>query len=169
MGVGKTRPASVAVASQEVAMLGRVIIFVCGVVCYATFFGTFLYAIGFIGNFGMPKTMDSGAQGPAMQALAINTIMLGIFAFQHSLMARQSFKRALTKVIPEPAERSTYVLMSSLALILLFWQWQPMGGVIWDVGNPIARIATMGLYMSGILIVLISTFLINHFDLIGLR
>lgn len=150
-------------------MLGRPIIFLYGVVCYATFFATFLYAIGFVGDFGVPKTMDSGAQGPAIEALAINTVLLGIFAVQHSLMARHSFKRVLTKIIPEPAERSTYVLMSSLALILLFWQWQPMGDVIWDVGHPIPRIAIMGLYLSGILIVLISTFLINHFDLFGLR
>ena len=113
--------------------------------------------------------MDSGAQGPFLQALAINAALLGIFAIQHSWMARRSFKAALTKIIPAPAERSTYVLMSSLALILLFWQWQPMGGVLWDVQNPTARLALSGIYLSGIGIVLIATFLINHFDLFGLR
>ena len=150
-------------------MLGRAAIFAYGLVCYLVFFGTFLYAIGFIGNWVVPKTMDSGIQGPFMQALAINAALLGIFAIQHSWLARRSFKAALTKVIPEPAERSTYVLLSSLALILLFWQWQPMGGVLWDVQNATARMALSGLLLVGFGIVLITTFLINHFDLFGLR
>jgi protein-S-isoprenylcysteine O-methyltransferase Ste14 len=147
----------------------RLGVFLYGAVCYLIFFGTFLYAIGFIGNWVVPKTMDSGPQGPFMQALVINAILLGIFALQHSVMARQSFKRALTKIVPEAAERSTYVLMSSFALILLFWQWEPMGGVLWDVQNSTGRMALSAVYLSGILIVLVATFLINHFDLFGLR
>ena len=150
-------------------MLGRAAIFAYGLVCYLVFFGTFLYAIGFIGNWVVPKTMDSGIQGPFMQALAINAALLGIFAIQHSWMARRSFKAALTKIIPEPAERSTYVLLSSLALILLFWQWRLMGGVLWDVQNATARMALSGVLLVGFGIVLITTFLINHFDLFGLR
>ncbi len=149
--------------------MGRSIVFVYGFVSYLVFFGTFLYAIGFIGNWVVPKTMDSGPQGPFGTALVINALLLGVFAVQHSLMARQSFKRALTKVIPEPAERSTYVLLSSLALILLFWQWRPMGGILWDVQDSTLRIILSAVYLSGIGIVLLSTFLINHFDLFGLR
>ena len=121
------------------------------------------------GNWVVPKSMDSGTQGPFLQALAINAALLGIFAISHSVMARRSFKAALTKIIPEPAERSTYVLISSLTLILLFWQWQPMGGVLWDVQNPTARMALSGLLLAGFGIVLIASFLSNHFDLFGLR
>ena len=150
-------------------MLGRAAVFAYGLVCYLVFFGTFLYAIGFIGNWVVPKTMDSGPQDPFGTALIINVLLLGVFAVQHSVMARPSFKRALTRVIPEAAERSTYVLMSSLALILLFWQWQPMGGVLWDVQDPTLRLALSAVYLSGIGIVLVATFLINHFDLLGLR
>ena len=150
-------------------MLGRIAVFTYGLVCYLVFFGTFLYAIGFIGNWVVPKTMDPGPQGPFGTALLINALLLGIFAVQHSVMARQSFKQAMTRIIPEAAERSTYVLMSSLALILLFWQWRPMGGVLWDVQDPTLRLVPSGVYLGGIAIVLVATFLINHFDLFGLR
>ena len=150
-------------------MFSRITAFVYGVVCYLAFFGTFLYAVGFMGNFGVPKTIDSGPQIPFLQALLINFLLLGVFAVQHSVMARPWFKKAWTRLVPETVERSTYVLFSSVALLLLFWLWQPMGGVIWNVENPAGRLALNMVYAVGLLTVLVTTFLINHFDLFGLR
>jgi protein-S-isoprenylcysteine O-methyltransferase Ste14 len=147
----------------------RIAIFAYGVVAYAVFFATFLYAIGFIGGFGVPRTIDGPLEGSLVAAIAVNLGLLGLFAVQHSVMARQGFKQWITRSIPKPAERSTYVLASSIALLLLFWQWQPLGGVVWDVRDPIARAALSGLYLTGIATVLVCTFLINHFDLFGLR
>ena len=150
-------------------MLKRVAVFAYGVACYGVFLATFLYAVGFIGNLVVPKTMDSPARTPFLYALGIDVLLLGIFAVQHSVMARPWFKRAWTRVVPEPAERSTYVLLSSLALIALFAFWQPLGGTIWNIENPIGRLVMYQLFGLGFGVVLIATFLINHFDLFGLR
>jgi len=150
-------------------MFKRVSIFLYGVVCYAAFFATFLYAIGFIGNFAVPVTLDGVPAVSTGKAVAIDMLLLGIFALQHSIMARPFFKRWFTRFIPEAAERSTYVLLSSLALIALFIFWQPLGGIVWNVQDPVARGVLHGFFAFGWLLVLVSTFLINHFDLFGLR
>jgi protein-S-isoprenylcysteine O-methyltransferase Ste14 len=150
-------------------MFKRIAYFVYGVVCYAIFFGTFLYAIGFIGGFGVPTTLDGPRTAPLGTALAIDVGLLGLFAVQHSLMARRWFKERWTRIVPRELERSTYVLFSSLALILMFWKWEPLGGVIWNVTDPMARGAIYGLFAFGFGLVLVATFLINHFDLFGLR
>lgn len=149
--------------------MSRLLVFVYGVVAYGAFFATYLYAIGFVGNVVVPKALDSEPTAPWTTALAINLGLLSLFAIQHSVMARPWFKRGLLRLIPQAAERPTYVLASSLALILLFWQWSPLGGVIWDIQNPTWRAVTLAVFASGWLLVLITTFLINHFDLFGLR
>ena len=149
-------------------MFKRLSIFAYGVVCYAIFFATFLYAIGFIGNFAVPSTLDGAPDMDFTTALLIDLGLLGLFAIQHSVMARPAFKRWFTKLVPESAERSTYVLLSSLALIAMFAWWQPLGGEIWNVTSPLREILWGG-FAFGWLLVLISTFLINHFDLFGLR
>ncbi|MBE7560238.1 isoprenylcysteine carboxylmethyltransferase family protein [bacterium] len=151
------------------SMMARMSVLSYGVICYAIFFATFLYAFGFVGNLFVPKSMDSPADGPLWQALLINLGLLAVFAVQHSVMARPAFKRWWTQYVRRPVERSTYVLFSSLALILLFWQWRPMGGVVWHMESQTARMIMHGIFVSGWMLVLVATFLINHFDLFGLR
>lgn len=150
-------------------MFKRILFFAYGVFSYLVFLGTFLYAVGFIGNFGVPRTLDGDASGHLGLNLAIDAGLLALFAAQHSLMARRWFKDWWTGFVPPPLERSTYVLFSSLALILLFWQWRPLGGVVWSVENPVGIVLLRALFAFGWALVLVSTFLINHFDLFGLR
>ena len=149
--------------------MSRLLVFVYGVIAYAVFLVSYLYAVGFVGNFMVPKSLDSAPTAPLGTALLINLGLLGLFAVQHSVMARPAFKRQLLRLIPQATERSTYVLVSSLALILLFWQWSPLGGVIWDVQDSTARAVLYGLFGFGFLLVLVATLLINHLDLFGLR
>jgi protein-S-isoprenylcysteine O-methyltransferase Ste14 len=147
----------------------KALFFIYGVVAYFIFLATFLYAIGFVSSLLVPKHIDSVPEVPLDHALLINAGLLTLFALQHSIMARPGFKKWWTMFVPEPIERSTYVLLASICLIVLFYYWQPLGGVIWDVESPVLRLALQTLSMIGFTIVLVSTFLINHFDLFGLR
>jgi protein-S-isoprenylcysteine O-methyltransferase Ste14 len=150
-------------------MIRRLGFLTYGIVCYLLSLAAFAYAVGFIAGFLTPSQLDGPRQGSLPAALAIDGGLLALFALQHSGMARPAFKRWLTRFIPEPAERSTYVLLSSAALFVLFWQWQPLGGVVWQVANETARAAVFTLHAAGWVMVLATTFLINHFDLFGLR
>jgi protein-S-isoprenylcysteine O-methyltransferase Ste14 len=150
-------------------MMSRLLVFAYGVIAYAAFFVTYLYAAGFVGNLVVPKSLDGAPVGTFGTSLMIDLALLGLFAVQHSVMARPAFKRMWTRIVPEPVERSTYVLASSLALILLFWLWQPLGGLVWNVENAVGRALLHAGFAFGWLLVLVTTFLINHFDLFGLR
>jgi protein-S-isoprenylcysteine O-methyltransferase Ste14 len=147
----------------------RLTAFFYGLACYAIFFTTFLYAIGWVGDLYLPVTIDSAPLIPTGYALLVNIGLLTLFALQHSVMARPAFKRWWAQYVPEPAERSTYVLFSSLALIAMFIFWQPLGGTIWRVEHTTGVAMLYGLFGFGWLLVLVATFLINHFDLFGLR
>jgi len=149
--------------------MGKILAFLYGLVSYVIFFGTFLYAIAFVAGVAVPKTIDSGPVGGLVPSLAIDTLLLGVFAIQHSVMARPAFKAWWTQFVPKAVERSTYVLFASLALILLYWQWRPLPSPIWTVTAPAAVAVLWVLCGLGWVTVLTSTFLINHFDLFGLR
>ena len=132
--------------------MGRLIAFLYGLVSYVVFFASFLYAIGFVEGLVVPKTIDSGAIVPLAEALIVNLLLMSLFAIQHSVMARPQFKQWWTRLVPKSVERSTYVLFSSLALVLLFWQWRPMPAVVWQIVNPQVAMAVMGLSFVGWLI-----------------
>ena len=149
--------------------MSRFIAFLYGLACYALFFVTFLYAIGFVMDLGVPKTIDSGTVVPPAEALIVNLLLMAVFAVQHSVMARKQFKAWWTQFVPPQVERSTYVLLSSLALVLLFWQWRPMPVPVWQIADPYLAVAVTVLSFVGWLLVLTSTFLINHFELFGLQ
>jgi protein-S-isoprenylcysteine O-methyltransferase Ste14 len=149
--------------------MGRFLAFLYGTVAYILFLVAFIYAIGFVGNLVVFKSIDSGAAAGLGSALLIDVILLGLFAVQHSGMARPGFKTWWKRIIPEPIERSTYVLLTSLILLLLFWQWQPLAGIVWEVQNPAGRLVLQAVFWIGWFIVLVSTFMINHFDLFGMR
>lgn len=140
-----------------------------GVVAYTIFLGTFLYAMGFVGNLVVPKSIDSGEPGPMGQSIIINVLLLSLFVVQHTIMARPEFKEWWTRMVPKPIERSTFVLATCAVLILMFWQWRPLPEMVWSVQNSAGRAILYGLFAAGWGLVLYSSLLINHFDLFGLR
>jgi methanethiol S-methyltransferase len=149
--------------------IARITAFLYGLAAYLVFFGIFLYAIGFVSGLVVPKTIDTGTVVPITQALIVNILLMSLFALQHSVMARRQFKEWWTQYVPKSVERSTYVLLASLALVLLVWQWRPIPTVLWKIDDPQIAMAISGLSLVGWLIVLTSTFLINHFELFGLH
>ena len=149
--------------------MSRFVAFLYGLAAYLVFFFAFLYAIGFVTGLVVPKTIDTGAVVPLAEALVVNILLMSLFAVQHSVMARPQFKQWWTQYVPKSVERSTYVLLASLALVLLFWQWRPIPTVVWQVADPQIAMTITALSLVGWLLVLTSTFLINHFELFGLH
>jgi protein-S-isoprenylcysteine O-methyltransferase Ste14 len=149
--------------------MSRTLTLAYGVACYLAFLAAFLYAVGFVGNLLVPKGIDSGLVAPVPVAVLVDTLLLLVFAVPHSVMARPIIKRWWKRFVPPPVERSTYVLVSSLALSLLFWRWRPVPAVVWQVTNPAVRSLVLAVFWAGWAVVLVSTFLIDHFDLLGLR
>jgi methanethiol S-methyltransferase len=149
--------------------MGGIAAVLYGAIGYMLFLATFLYAIAFVGDLPVPKTIDSGVTGPIVPALVINLLLLALFAVQHSVMARPAFKHWWTKFVPHAVERSTYVLFASLALLLLYWQWRPLPQPVWTVTDPAGVLFLRAVFWLGFALVLVSTFLINHFELFGLR
>ena len=149
--------------------MSRILALLYGFGSYAFFFVTFLYAIGFVEGLGVLKTIDSGTTAPLVESVLVNLGLLAIFAIQHSVMARPGFKLWWTRFVPKPVERSTYVLFSTAALALLCWQWRPLPEVLWSAGDPVVAMALTGLSLFGFVIVLASSYLINHFELFGLQ
>ncbi len=149
--------------------MGRLASLVYGLLCYALFLVVFLYAIGFVGNVIVPKSIDTGLPTDLSSALLCNVFLLSLFAVQHTIMARPAFKQVFTKIVPQQCERSTFVLMASLCLATVFWKWMPLPTLVWNVEQPIARNLLWALFAIGWLIVLLATFMINHFELFGLQ
>src|SRR3989304_1424271 len=147
----------------------RVLVLLFGVLCYVVFLGTFLCQIGFVANLGVPKSIDEGAVIPSLQAAGVDIILLSLFAIQHTIMARLAFKRWWTTIVPQPIERSVFVLLSSLLLLLMNWQWKPLPEIVWHVDATVGRLLLYVTACVGWGLVLYATFLINHFDLFGLR
>ena len=149
--------------------MGKLVAFLYGIVAYLAFAVVIVYAIGFVTGLMVPKTINSGPAGPLMESIVINLVLLTIFALQHSVMARPQFKKWWTTIVPKSVERSTYVLLASLALALVFWQWRPIPGVVWEAKDPTIAASLLYLGLFGWVLVFISTFMINHFELFGLH
>lgn len=149
--------------------MGKLVAFLYGIVAYLAFAVVIVYAIGFVTGLMVPKTINSGPASPLVESIVINIVLLTIFALQHSVMARPQFKKWWTTIVPKSVERSTYVLLASLALALVFWQWRPLPGVVWEAKDPTIAASLLYLGLFGWVLVFISTFMINHFELFGLH